>query len=178
MFTLPVSRRAALACVGLFLAPCIASADDKEVESGWNREFYEAHTLVSDGSVPADNVDAQLGNAWGVAFNPQGFVWISDNHTGLATLYDGKGVKNPLVVKIPAAAGAPLGSPTGIVFSAGADFVVKGTTAAGVEATGAARFIFASEDGLISGWAPNVNTATAFVAVDRSAFAPSTKAWH
>jgi uncharacterized protein (TIGR03118 family) len=168
MFTLPMSRRALLACVGMALAPCLVAADDKEVESGWSRDFYEQHTLVSDGSVPADHVDAQLKNAWGVAFNPQGFVWIADNHTGLATLYDGLGVKNALVVKIPAAPGAAQGSPTGIVFSAGADFVVNGTTAAGVDASGAARFIFASEDGVISGWAPNVNTATAFIAKDNS----------
>jgi uncharacterized protein (TIGR03118 family) len=170
MFTLPMSRRALLACVGLALAPCLATADDKdkEVESGWSHDFYEAHTLVSDGSVPADVPDDHLKNGWGVAFNPQGFVWVADNHTGLSTLYDGKGAIGPLVVKIPAAPGETQGSPTGIVFSAGADFIVKGTTAAGADASGPARFLFASEDGVISGWAPNVNTATAFIAKDNS----------
>ena len=170
MFTLPMSRRALLACVGLALAPCLASADDKnnEVESGWNHAFYEPHTLVSDGSVPTDVTDVQLKNAWGIAFNPQGFAWIADNHTGLSTLYDGKGAKNPLVVKIPPAPGGTQGSPTGIVFSGGTDFVVKGTTAAGADASGPARFIFASEDGVIAGWAPNVNTARAFIAKDNS----------
>src|SRR5262245_2663158 len=125
MFTLPMSRRALLACAGLALAPCLATADDKDVESGWSHDFYEAHTLVSDGSVAADHVDGQLKNAWGVAFNPQGFVWIADNGTGLSTLYDGLGVKNGLVVKIPPAAGGTQSAPTGIVFSAGADFIVN-----------------------------------------------------
>jgi uncharacterized protein (TIGR03118 family) len=57
-----------------------------------------------------------------------------------------------LVVKIPSANGTGDGSPTGIVFNASNDFTV---TAGGV--TGPSRFIFASEDGMISGWAPNVD---------------------
>jgi uncharacterized protein (TIGR03118 family) len=168
MFTLPMSRRALLACAGLALAPCLAAADDKDFESGWSHDFYEQHTLVSDGSVPADHIDAQLKNAWGVVFNPQGFVWIADNGSGLSTLYDGLGVKNPLVVTIPAAPGEPQGTPTGIVYSGGADFIVNGKTPTGADGSGPARFIFASEDGVISGWAPNVNTATAFIAKNSS----------
>jgi uncharacterized protein (TIGR03118 family) len=46
---------------------------------------------------------------------------------------------------------------------------VTGTTAQGATATGAARFVFATESGQILGWAPNVNPATAFLAVDNSA---------
>ncbi len=175
MFTLPFSRRAlsvcaGLVCGGLALAPSLASADDKDVESGWNHDFYDAHTLVSDGAIPADFTDPDLVNAWGVAFNPQGFVWIADNHTGLSTLYDGTGKKNTaLIVKIPPAPGESVGSPTGIVFSAGADFIVNGTTPDNKPGSGPARFLFASEGGQITGWAPNVNTATAFLVKDRSA---------
>ncbi len=174
MFTLPERRRAARArasvsCALLSiaaLAPALASADD--VESGWNHDFYEARTLVSDGSVPADFPDGNLKNGWGVAFNPQGFVWVADNGTGKATLYDGTGKPNPLVVAIPPAPGETAGTPTGIVFSGGADFITNGTTPTGAPLSGPARFIFATEGGQISGWAPNVNTATAFVMVDNS----------
>jgi uncharacterized protein (TIGR03118 family) len=169
MFTLPISRRAVLVCAGLALAPCLAAADDKDVESGWSHDFYENHVLVSDGSVPSDFTDANLVNAWGVAFNPQAVVWIADNHTGKSTLYDGTGKAVPLVVTIPPAPGETAGSPTGIVFSGGADFVVKGKTPGGDDASGPARFLFASEGGQLTGWVPTVNTATTFLAADSSA---------
>src|SRR5262249_42542174 len=145
-------------------------------ESGWNRNFYEVQTLVSDGSVPTANpADGDLINPWGVAFNPQAFVWITDNGTGKATLYDGTGKKNTgLVVTIPGAAGAAQGKPTGIVFNAGSgnatpDFPVKGKNAQGADTTAGAAFIFATEDGLITGWAPSINRTLALVAKDKSA---------
>lgn len=175
MFTLPVSRRVLLTCVGLALAPALAAADDKDYESGWNHSFYETQTLVSDGSVPTANpADGDLINAWGVAFNPQGFVWVADNGTGKSTLYDGTGKKNAaLIVTIPGVGGAQ-GKPTGIVFNAGSsnaipDFPVKGKNAAGVDTTAGAVFLFASEDGLITGWAPAINRTLALVAKDKSA---------
>jgi len=149
-------------------APALAAADDKDVESGWSHQFYTAHTLVSDGAVPAAFPDANLKNAWGVAFNPQAFVWVADNGSGNATLYDGTGKPNPLVVTIPPAPGETAGTPTGIVFSAGADFVVDGKTSEDKPLSGPARFIFATEGGQISGWAPNVNTAITFVMVNNS----------
>src|SRR5678810_1460104 len=34
------------------------------------------------------NVDARLVNPWGIAFNPQGFVWVANNHSSTSTLYD------------------------------------------------------------------------------------------
>ena len=48
------------------------------------------------------NVDANLVNAWGVAFNPQGFVWVANNGTSTSTLYDAEGVAQSLVVSITA----------------------------------------------------------------------------
>jgi uncharacterized protein (TIGR03118 family) len=125
---------------------------------------YAVRDLVSDGFVPADHVDAQLVNPWGIVFNPNGFVWVADNGTGVSTLYDGNGVKNALVVTIPTPpGGTPPSSPTGIVFSGGSDFVVTSGTA-----SGASRFIFATEDGTISGWAPTVDMTHAILTVDRS----------
>ena len=173
------AKRALLGCMALALSPSLTLAhddNDDDNDGGWNQHFYETHVLVSDGSVPADFTDPNLVNAWGLAFNPQAVVWIADNGTGKSTLYDGTGKPVALVVSIPPGPGETQGSPTGIVFSGGADFVVKGTTAAGVAATGPARFIFVTESGQISGWAPNVNTATTFVAVDNSAGGGSSRA--
>jgi uncharacterized protein (TIGR03118 family) len=119
--------------------------------------------------MPANVVDPNLVNAWGLAINPQAVAWVADNGTGKSTLYDGAGNPAPLVVTIPPGPGETVGSPTGVVFSGGADFVVNGTTATGAPASGPARFIFVTEAGQIDAWAPNVNPATAFIAVDRSA---------
>jgi len=115
-------------------------------DDGNRPQPYANHVLVSDGGVPADNMDANLKNGWGVAFNPTGFVWVSDNHTGKSTLYDGTGKPQSLVVTIPGS-GGEAGAPTGIVFSAGSDFVVSNGTA-----SGPARFIFVTEAGTIAGW--------------------------
>src|SRR5262249_8961960 len=90
------------------------------------RAQYSVRNLVSDGSVPADHTDPNLVNAWGIAFNPTGVWWVSDNHSGRSTLYDGNGVVNSLVVNIPGADGMPAsGAATGIVFSGSNDFVVS-----------------------------------------------------
>jgi uncharacterized protein (TIGR03118 family) len=139
----------------------MSGSEDQHGKSN-GRQFYAVRNLVSDGFVHAEHTDPDLVNPWGVAFNPNGFVWVADNHSGVATLYDGNGVKNSLIVTIPTHnGGAPPGAPTGIVFSSGADFVVKVGNV-----SGPSRFIFATEDGTISGWAPNVDPTHAIRAVD------------
>src|SRR5207248_2565037 len=127
---------------------------------------YDAKVLVAD-IPPAPHIDAHLVNPWGVAFNPNGFVWVADNGTGFSTLYDGLGnpapQANPLIVAIPAAPGADHGTPTGIVFNGGGGFAV---TANGK--TGNSAFIFATEDGLIAGWSPAVDLTHAIQAYPKA----------
>lgn len=125
---------------------------------------YQAHILVSDGAIAADHTDPNLVNAWGLAFNPFGFSWVANNHTGTATLYDGAGNPQSLVVAVPSPTDATGGTPTGIVFNASGGFAVTNGTA-----TGPSRFLFATEDGVIAGWAPSVDPAHALRAVDNSA---------
>jgi len=121
-------------------------------------QFYEQHDLVSDGAVAADLVDAALVNAWGLVASATSPWWVADNGTGLSTLYNGTtGAKVALTVSVP-------GAPTGIVFNSGPSFVV----ASGAK-SGPARFVFASEDGTISGWNPTVAATQAVVGVDNSA---------
>lgn len=155
----PRSRTIAAVAVGaLGWLWCAASAE--AADAAW---AYDVDILVSDGSVPANFTDPHLKNPWGVAFNPFGFNWVANNHTGTSTLYDGKGQANALVVKIPGVNGEEAGEPTGIVFSGGTDFVVSDGAK-----RGPARFIFAGENGTITGWSPDVNLNEAIVAVDRS----------
>lgn len=127
--------------------------------------YYQVRRLVADSSVTgADNIDANLVNAWGIAFNPYGFVWVSDEGTGRSTLYDGDGRAQTLVVEVPGpAASTRSGRPTGIVFYGGAAFVVSNDTM-----SGPSRFIFAGADGVISGWAPNVDFTHAIRVIDNS----------
>ncbi|MDQ2926632.1 MAG: TIGR03118 family protein [Pseudomonadota bacterium] len=111
----------------------------------------------------SSNADTHLVNAWGIAFNPQGFVWVANNGTSTSTLYDGNGVPQSLVVAIPPGA-AGNADPTGIVFNDSSSFVV---TQAGV--SGASAFIFVGEAGTISGWSPAVNMNNAVRVVDGAA---------
>ena len=125
---------------------------------------YTQTNLVSDGSIQAAVKDPNLVNAWGISYSPTGDFWVSDNATGLTTLYNGSGAIVPLVVSIPAAGGSSsTGTPTGQVYNGGSGFVVKSGTASGPSV-----FMFATEDGTISGWNPNVNGTASIVAVDNS----------
>jgi len=121
-------------------------------------QFYEQHNLVSDGAVPADLVDAALVNAWGLVASATSPWWVADNGTDSSTLYNGStGAKLSVRVSVP-------GAPTGVVFNGGTGFVVTSGSA-----SGAARFIFATEEGTILGWSPAVAPTQAVVAVDNSA---------
>jgi uncharacterized protein (TIGR03118 family) len=124
---------------------------------------YKVTNLVSNQVGVATHQDPSLVNAWGIAFAPTGPFWVSDEGTGLSTLYTGAGVKQALVVSVPGASGQLIGSPTGVVFNATSDFVV---TQNGV--SGAAMFLFDTLDGTISGWSPTVNATTAVVAVTKT----------
>jgi uncharacterized protein (TIGR03118 family) len=118
---------------------------------------FDVVNLVSDGSVPAITIDPNLINPWGISHSGTGPFWISDNGTGVSTLYNGAAAKLGLTVTIPPAGGS---APTGQVFNGtAADFKIGGTKA---------NFIFDGEDGRISGWAGAFGT-TAHVAVDNSA---------
>jgi len=117
---------------------------------------YTATTLVKN---TGKNGDAQLINPWGLAFAPAAPFWLSDQGSGLSTLYDGKGVKQGLVVTVPPASGSGLGSPTGIVYNGSAEFQIDNWTSA---------FLFATLDGTISGWS-HFDPSTALIGVNSSA---------
>ena len=126
---------------------------------------YRQVNLVSDVAGTARFTDSNLVNAWGIALVPGGPIWISDNGTGLSTVYDRDGTPRTLIVTIP----APLGStdpatPTGMIFNNGGAFAVtEGTNSA------SSTFIWATEDGTIAGWNRTVNPTNAVLAVDNSA---------
>ncbi|MGE8489888.1 MAG: TIGR03118 family protein [Paraburkholderia nemoris] len=125
-----------------------------------NSQSFTSTVLVSDGAVSAQHTDPNLKNAWGIAFNPKGFVWVADNGTSVATLYDGNGVPQSLIVSIPNGTSGPA-NPTGIVFNGTTDFTVSQGGKSGVGA-----FIFSGEGGTITAWAPAVAPTNAIVMFD------------
>jgi uncharacterized protein (TIGR03118 family) len=80
-----------------------------------------------------------------------------------------------VTVPPPASAPGTTSAPTGIVFNGTSDFVVSFTDTHGHTTSGPAAFIFATEDGTISGWNPGVSptgsspSVQAVLAVDNSA---------
>lgn len=148
---------AALLALGmaLWLAACGGSSHPDEPPA-----LYTASALVSDGTPAASHTDLNLRNPWGIAFNPNGFVWVADNGTSNATLYDGNGVPQTLVVSIPPGAAGDA-APTGIVFNPGSGFVVSQNGL-----SGKCAFLFAGEAGTLSGWAPAVDATHAITVVD------------
>jgi len=101
-------------------------------------QHYTQVNLVSNQMGQASHEDSNLVNGWGIARSATSPWWVADNGTGKSTIYNGNtGNPSALVVAVP-------GAPTGIVFNGTSSFVIPGT--------GIARFLFASEDGTISGW--------------------------
>ncbi len=158
---------AAIAC-----ATAMAACGDNAISNALPLPVVQT-TVVSQTNLIADVsgapvIDPSLVNPWGLAFGPTGILWVANNGTGTSTTYDAAGNKQSLTVNIPMAGLAvnPLtgvmggGTPTGTVFNSSNTFDI-GTT-------GPALFLFASEDGLITGW--NAASGTqASVLIDRSA---------
>jgi uncharacterized protein (TIGR03118 family) len=124
---------------------------------------FAAVNLVSNGDIAAAFTDADLVNAWGLAASPTGPWWVADNGTGKATTYNGTGVKQAITVTVPPVGDNATSAPTGEIFNGTTSFQV---TANGQ--TAPALFIFATEDGTISGWNPNVDAGNAVTMADMS----------
>ncbi len=112
-------------------------------------QHYTQTNLVSDQPGVAPVTDPNLVNPWGLARSAMSPWWVSDNGTGLSTLYDGSGTKQSLTVTVPAPP-PPMtppvpSAPTGVVYNGSStDFLLSPGLSA--------HFIFATEDGTVSGW--------------------------
>src|ERR1044072_5502289 len=98
-------------------APVTASSKPTDDHS----QFYLQHNFISDGFVPADHIDTNLVNAWGLVAGPTTPWWIADNRTGKTPLLNVG--SNTIVTEftVPGAGGAQ-GNPTGVVFNGGSGF--------------------------------------------------------
>lgn len=122
---------------------------------------YSQTNLVSNTAGVVNAKDPQLLNPWGISVLPGQDFWISDNNSGLSTLYDQNGNKDTgLIVTIPGATSNPNGNcspgcPTGTVANPNGTYFAGGS------------FIFDTEDGLVVYW--NGSNNTAIVGKDNSA---------
>src|ERR1700692_2128541 len=133
-----------------------------------NNSFLQTN-LVSDSFVPAANIDPNLINPWGIAFSATSPFWIADNGSGVATIYNGVGTPQTVLGNSAITIATPPGqttsaAPTGEVFN----FTQNGFDISSGGKTGSAVFLFATEDGTISGWSPGVNAGSSVIAVDNS----------
>jgi uncharacterized protein (TIGR03118 family) len=118
--------------------------------------YFTVTNLVSNQSGMAKNTDTNLINPWGLSqASASSPLWVSDNGTGLSTVYQqGTGNNEGLVVTIPN------GSPTGTVYvPSGTGFEI---TENGKSAD--ATFLFDSDTGYITGWNSSVDATNAVVA--------------
>jgi len=108
-------------------------------------------------------------NGWGLAFGPNGPFCVADTNTGVATFYGRTGKPVPVLVNIPAAPSQSgvTGLPAGVVYNPTSEFVISKN---GKSAP--AKFIFATLDGTISGWNPEVDPNNAVIMVDNSTELP------
>jgi uncharacterized protein (TIGR03118 family) len=104
--------------------------------------FTVTNLVTDDQAVNAATItDPNLVNAWGMSHSATSPFWVSDNGTGVSTLYavnptTGIPVKQGLTVTIPGN-----GSVTGQAFAGSIVGSFNGDT-----------FLFVSEDGTVSGW--------------------------
>jgi len=138
-------RRAVGCCAVLLLAvfPLCLSAGTSPT--------YIQINLASDVPGLAMHTDPNLKNPWGVSFSSTSPFWVSNQASDNATLYDGLGNPQSLVVSMPPSIG-----PTGQAFNGTTDFNLPDGSAA--------KFLFDTLDGLILGWNSGEGTTAVTVA--------------
>ncbi|MEY4545795.1 MAG: hypothetical protein RL685_1990 [Pseudomonadota bacterium] len=176
-------RCGALLALALPLVGC-------ERDTRYLNVVFERFDLTVDGSGAVDGTpldgaaldgaalqDPNLVNPIGLQLSPGGSFWVANNATGTSTVYRADGTplpaSEPLLVTLPAPAPAVPSVPpevaaaaavTGVAYNGG-----YGLTITSGERSGSARYVFASADGTLLGFNPDVDPVNAVIAVDNSA---------
>jgi uncharacterized protein (TIGR03118 family) len=145
-----------------FLLTCLiglaVSCKKNNTTAAANANYFQL-ILDSDTSGFGDaRVDPNLTNAWGLAINPNGLMWIAANATNRTVVYDTNGEKvlDPIAMSEVGALGPS--EPSGVIFNPTTDFPIFNTNKT-------ATFIWATESGALQEWASGPNAITV---VDRS----------
>jgi uncharacterized protein (TIGR03118 family) len=105
---------------------------------------YIQTNLVSDINGLSVFTDPNLKNPWGLSAGGTPF-WVSDQGTGVSTLYNAVGLPQALVVTVPGSGATPPQGPTGQVFNSTASSFV-------LPVGGKSLFLFSTLGGTIDGW--------------------------
>ena len=100
-------------------------------------QYVVRNLLSGSAAVPADRIDANLINPWGLVSSPTSPWWPANQGTNTSTIVPATGAINNTVVPVA-------GGPTGIVWN--------GTAGAFPITGGQSNFIFNTMSGAISGW--------------------------
>jgi uncharacterized protein (TIGR03118 family) len=137
------------------------------------RDFQQVNLVSNNGDNAPTLTDPTLQNAWGIAWSPTGIAWINAEAAHVSHLYTGEGAIVRPAVNIPSPMDTIGGTPTGIVFAGGAGFkLANGQPAA---------FLFAGDDGVLSGWnGPAGNNALRIAnnSSSSSYFGPALATWN
>jgi uncharacterized protein (TIGR03118 family) len=122
---------------------------------------YKVFDLVTDFPNLVTNIDPNLQNAWGIARLEES-LYVCSNSKGFIMHYDLDGrIKGPSIT-VPAANGSGTGSPTGLVLNPTNGYVIANPD----DPTDmvSSLLIACTEDGLIVGFEPMLNTNKASIA--------------
>jgi uncharacterized protein (TIGR03118 family) len=100
-------------------------------------QYVVRNLLSGSAAVPADRIDPNLINPWGLVSSPTSPWWPANQGTNTSTIVPATGAINNTVVRVD-------GGPTGIVWN--------GTAGAFPITGGQSNFIFNTMSGAISGW--------------------------
>jgi uncharacterized protein (TIGR03118 family) len=140
---------------------CSLTLEALEDRSLMSAGFLQTN-LASDIPGLAQSFNPLLINPWGISFGPEGAFWLSNAGSGASSILGNNG--NALSsIAIPSPGAFVGGSPTGTVFNDSNGFAVSEGGR-----SGSSFFLFAGQDGTISGWNPQVDLTHAVVAVDYS----------
>jgi uncharacterized protein (TIGR03118 family) len=114
--------------------------------------FAETVLVADTAGFGAAHIDTTFINGWGIAVGGTGVFWLSSNHGGVTSIYDGAGTTKIPPIAIPSRNGTDPGSPSGVVFNSTTDFNGE-------------KFIYSTEDGTIAAWSGTMTK----VATDASA---------
>ena len=162
--------------LSITLAVALASAlllSPHAIAAGYNQTNLVANTNAYGAAI----VDPTLINAWGIAIRPAGLgghFWVTANGTGQSTQWVGDVGGFALyqdelrVVSVPGPVTGPgvtpsqpmvtPGTPTGVAFNGGDKFRIT----QGSIVDSPARFLFATDNGVISGWTERKNADGSF----------------
>jgi uncharacterized protein (TIGR03118 family) len=108
------------------------------------KDFTQVNLIGDEDEYNPARIDPLLVNAWGMSFSPGGVVWVSAEATGKSFVVNKDGGQILPPVSIPSPTDTVGGHPTGQVFNSSTSFRLPNGNPA--------RFIFAGDDGVLSGW--------------------------